>query len=122
MEKFPSLSSTQYQQYRKRYAINYYEKRLKKIQETMQTMFFYKNDKMFHELVDILNIHFKNKVISAEDQTFRFLNSKKSPETEFYLRETLLCQMREMYNKGFTANKLALPTPTSYMSYIFSWI
>lgn len=48
MEKFPSMSSGQYQQCLELYAINSY-KRSEEIKKTMQTMFFYENDKIFHK-------------------------------------------------------------------------
>ena len=81
-------------------------------------MFFHENDKIFHKLVDKLNDHFINKIVSTEDRTFEFLNCENFPRTAFYLRSELLIQMCEMYNYGFTANKFALPTPATYMSYI----
>ena len=122
--KFPPISSTEYQQYLQYYDFKSYKEQLgdkktsEKVQTIMQTMFFHENDKIFHKLVDKLNDHFINKIVSTEDRTFEFLNCKNFPGTAFYLTRKLLIQMCEMYNYGFTANKFALPTPATYMSYI----
>ena len=121
--KFPSISSIEYQQYLQYYSFKSYreqlgdKKRSKEVQTIMQTMFFYENDKIFHNLVDKLNDYFINKIVSTEDRTFEFLNSINFPGTAFYLKDKLLVQMCEMYSYGFTAKKFALPTPASYMSY-----
>ena len=122
---FPPISSIEYQQYLKYYAFKSYKeqlgdkKRSKEVLSTMQTTFFYENDKIFHKFVDKLNDHFINKIAPTEDRTFEFLNSINFPHTAFYLTNKLLIQMCEMYNYGFTAKKFALPTPASYMSYTF---
>ena len=126
---FPSIGSVKYKEYLRDSSTCYNEQsgdkaRSEEVQKIMETMFFYENDQIFHNFVDMLNVHFINEVMTKKGRKFKLLNSTKElyhtnySETAFFLRNTLISQLCEMYNYGFTAKKFALPTPATYISFI----
>lgn len=131
--KFPSMSSVEYQEYFQDSSACYNDQsgdkaRSEQVQKIMQTMFFYENNQIFHNFVEMLNVHFINKIITKEDRKFKFLNSTKGlyptnySETALFLRNTLISKLCEICNYGFTAKKFALPTPATYISSISQFI
>ena len=86
------------------------------------TMFFYEHNQIFYKFVDMLNVHFINKIMTKEGQKFKIQKSTKElhstnySETAIFFRDILLGQMCEIFNNGFTAKTVC----ASYTSIIYT--